>query len=140
MTLFECLRTYILASSPLAAKVPGGFFPGILPQNRTVLPLCVVRTVSGTSQPSTQDGGASPWSATRIEFTFWGTDYKTLEQAYILARRLFSPSSGVYLGGSTNGLYCPSEIMGPRDVYDAETKLIGIQLDVIGLLNGDTLS
>src|SRR5216684_1282249 len=138
MTLFESLKLFVLANGPLAAKLPGGVFPQYIPQN-PVLPLLVIRLISGTSAPATHDNGASQWSSSRIEFTIYGADFKTQEQAIMLLDSLFSPFHG-YLGGSTNGYFSTTRIYGPRSIQDPSTRLVGIQIDIIGMLKRDTLS
>ncbi len=138
MTLFESLKLFVLANGPLAAKLPGGVFPQYIPQS-PVLPLLVIRLISGTSEAQTHDNGASPWSRVRVECTIYGADFKSQEQAIMLLDGLFSPFQG-YLGGSTNGFFSTNRIDGPRSIQDPSTRLVGIQLDIIGMLKRDTLS
>lgn len=139
MTLFECLKSFLSGNQSLAAKVVGGFYPGFLPQSPT-LPVATMRYISGASEPPTHDSGVSPWSMMRVEITFWGPDYKTLEQCASIASGMFTSSSPITMGSNGAGVFCPRQIQGPRDVRDQETRLTGIQVDVIGLFNGVTVS
>jgi hypothetical protein len=138
MTLFECMTVFVSTNTGLLAKLPGGFHPGYIPENKP-FPLMVMRYVSGASQPPTHDGGASPWSRVRLEFTIWGKDYKTAEQCAFMLSSMFESFNG-NLGGGANGRFGVQAIQGPRDVWDETRRMPGMQIDIIGLLNGGTLS
>lgn len=140
MTLFECLTTFISNVPGLAAKLPGGISPHIIPEGSTVFPLLVMREISGVCEPPTHDGGASPLSRVRLEFTAWGGSYKLDEQVILALLVALRPFNG-YLGGdSASGKFCVVGTAGPRSTQDPTTKLVGIQVDVIGFLNLATLS
>ena len=144
MTFFECLVAFISTNSPLAAKLTGGLHPQIVPQNPilvngVIAPLLVMRLISGSSEHPTHDGGASPWSMVRIELTVYGADFKTQEQAALMLDSMFSSFNG-YLGGGSSGRFSTGDIHGPRSIQDPSTRLVGIQLDILGMLNRSTLS
>lgn len=139
MTLFECFQTFLLGNETLAAKVPGGFKPVYVPQNPAGFPLVVVRSISGTPEPPTHDGGASSISDVRLEVTIWGKDFKTQEQISLMIAALFRPLNG-YLGGPGNGRFATSRVFGPRTVQDELTRNVGVQIDIMGKLDWSTLA
>jgi hypothetical protein len=139
MTLFEGIQAFITNDSTLAAKLPGGVCPHIIPQGATTFPLLVVRIISGVPEPPTHDEGASTWSTTRIEFTVWGGAFLADEQASILLAALFRPFNG-YLGGGTNVRWSTNRVQGPRSCQDPTTRLVGVQIDIIGMTDADTQS
>lgn len=142
MTLLECLQYFLITQdSSLAAKLPGGLKPRLISQTSTT-PFAttgVVRMVTGAGERPTLDGGASPWCRARIEITVWGTSDKLNEQASIAIVNKFLGYNS-YLGGSSNGRFGCSEIQGPRHLTDEQSRLGGVQVDIIGMLNRATLS
>jgi len=138
VTLLECLQTFLMGDATLAAKLPGGLRPQIIPQGSN-FPMATVKMISASGEQGTHDGGASPWVRMRLELTVWGTDFKTQEQTLLYMLGKFEPFNG-YLGGSTNGRFAVTGLNGPRSIQDEATKLVGVQLDVLGMLNRSTLS
>lgn len=139
MTLFECIYAFLSADATLAAKLPGGVVPAYIPQDGT-FPLCVVRYYGSVSQRPTHDNGPSPWSLFRLEFTFWGGDFATMEQCAARVDTLFSVPNALALGSSGRGIFCPQQTNGPRTVREPERRIDGVQIDVLGLLNSDTIA
>lgn len=140
MTLLECLYKYLITEdSTLAAKLPGGLKPRlIVQQNVAFQPTATIRMVSGAGERPTHDGGASPWCRARIEITVWGQVDKTSEQtAYYIMNKMLDFDG--FLGGGSDGRFCCYEIQGPRHITDEQSRLGGVQLDVIGFLNRSTL-
>lgn len=138
MTIFEGLQAFLSANATLAAKLTGGIVPQVLPQSGT-FPVLVVKVVSGASEKGTHDSGMSDWSAVRFEFTIWGGDFLTQEQSSILVLNMFKRFRG-YLGGGSNVLFSAETYRGPRSLQDPTTRLVGVQLDILGMLNTATLS
>lgn len=138
MTLLECLTTFINADSVLATNITGGISPQILPES-PMLPQMVFKVVSSAPERATHDGGASPWSRVRIEMTVWGKDFLVQEKAALRLGVIFRPFNG-YLGGGSNGQFTVTSVTFPRTLQDPLTRLVGVQVDILGMLNAATLS
>lgn len=138
MTLFEGLFSFITASTPINSALLGGIRPVYVPQ-KSPIPMLVIKFISGSPEPPTHDTGASSWTRMRIELTVWGDNIKINERIVSKIHDLFSPFNG-YLGGSTNVYFCVTSIAGPRTVTSDADRLIGVQIDILGMLNRATLS
>lgn len=142
MTLLESLQLFLDAyfvskGSNLAAKLPGGLVPQIIPQNPQ-LPMCVVKVISGVSLSATHEGGISNWSAVRIEFNVYGNDYPTQEKLANSIQDAFTLCRGALAVGGV--AFYANSCFGPRTLEDPVTRLVGVQVDILGLLDRATIS
>lgn len=142
MTFFEAFRAMVVADGPLNGAInllsPQNF-PQATPANPLPATVCVVRLISGASQKGTLDGGASSWHLVRIEVTVYSSLIKTAESTIMKFRTKMGNFNG-YLDGAAAGRFAIREFAGPRSIQDQQSRLPGIQLDILGLLDYSTLS
>lgn len=143
MTLYEGVRTAILANPSLAAKLATRVYPVFLPQNTDrdaqgrLLPALVLRRISGSALGRLE--GPSGWNRVRLELTWWDSNVAQSEQYINQIRSLLSSFSGT-LGG-VSGVKCGVYgFNGPRAVFDSKTREVGTQLDIMMLVDEDTVS
>lgn len=141
MTFFESFYQYVNADAGFTALVTK-VVPNRLPQVTAAQPLpdvCMtVKLVTGASEPPTMQG-ASAWHTKRVQVTVWSKSFKSSEKAIAYTRTLFQSFNG-YLGGTPNVRMSVNRFAGPRSVYDDATRMDGVQLDIIGLVDESTIS
>lgn len=137
MTLSEAFRAHFQAQgSPvsLITKVRP-----VLVQNVTTAdyPFAVVRRISGSGEVS--HDGDQGLNRVRISVSVYDSNYSRCEKIIAGIRSSLAGFNGL-LGGSGGVRISIGQFAGPRDVYDEITRSIGQQLDILGLVDEETIS
>jgi hypothetical protein len=138
MTLHEAIRAHILDQTAITTMGLAKIFPTMLQQVSTSdYPFAVVRRISGAGDVS--HSGTQGLNRVRISITWYDNNVARAERGIALIRSTFAGFSGE-LGGS-GGVRCSfGGFSGPRSIYDEITRSNGQQLDILGLVDEDTIS
>lgn len=137
MTLHEAIRTHLLAqSSPVNSLTK--IYPAMIQTVATSnYPFAVVRRVSGAGEVS--HDGDQGLNRVRISISVYDNDVSRAEKIIAGIRSSFAGFNGV-LGG-TSGVRCIfGGFSGPRSITDEITRSNGQQLDILGLVDEETVS
>jgi len=111
--------------------------PIFTPTN-AVYPWAVMRRVSAGTCAVSHDGDPC-LNLIRIEITVWDDNIKRAEQIIARIRALFAGFTGK-LGGVSGVRFSQGAFSGPRSAYHPDTSSMGMQLDILGLLDEETIS
>jgi hypothetical protein len=138
MTLHEAIRAHILDQTAITTMGLAKIFPTMLQQVSTSdYPFAVVRRISGAGEVS--HSGNQGLNRVRISITWYDNNVARAERGIAAIRSAFAGFNGE-LGGTGGVRASFAGFSGPRSIYDEITRSNGQQLDILGLVDEDTIS
>lgn len=135
MTLTSAIRAFILADGTLAAKVGTAVYPSTSPQSP---PSNYAVTKIITTMSWKKLDGATDQAMIRVEVTFWSTLADDAEAMANRLRSIVKSFNGIMgSGGVDMAVY---QTLGPRSLFNDETRFFGSQLDILAIADMSTAS
>lgn len=135
MTLGEALNAFILADATISATIQKVYPANAIPQEPPQY-FASYRFLPAGSVGDSHDG-LSRWQRMRIEVTFWGVLNATTERLAFRLQAIASVNGPLVSGGPTVSIY---KTIGPRSMENPISRYFSNQMDLMALVNTDTIS
>lgn len=131
MTLKEAFRAQLIAATSVTDLIPAtSIYSGYVPAEKTTNKYVIIRVISG-SIPGTHEGSTRLNLGARIEVTCYAEKSAVADRIRLAIQLLMDSFRGT-LGGSGGIKYTTNSVIGPRDIIDEKSGLVGSQVDFLG--------